>query len=87
MEYGERMDVSQTPLTGAWVQHLEEINKVGEARKSMLTHVTILPHWEEYHILDTHSWWNYGIQGIGYGFSRNKVAQLNRNGLNYIGNI
>jgi hypothetical protein len=46
-----------------------------------------LPPRDRYQVLKTHIWWNPKIQGIGLGFSRNRVAQLDRHGLVTIQNI
>lgn len=61
--------------------------RIGEAWKSMLKHVVIMPPKGKDPVLNTNIWWQPEIQGIQYGFLGNRVAQFDRNGLNYIWNI
>lgn len=49
--------------------------------------ITILPPQDRCQVTNTHFCWNLYIQGIRNGFSRNKVVQLDRNGLMGIRNL
>lgn len=54
---------------------------VGEAWKIINEFILVLPPIGCYQVLQTNLWWNNEIQGIGYRFSKSRVAQLNKNGL------
>ena len=59
----------------------------GEVWKTMKGSITILPPQDRCQVTNTHFCWNLYIQGIRNGFSRNKVVQLDRNGLMGIRNL
>lgn len=56
----------------------------GEAWKNILEHVVILSPQDMYQALNSHIWWNLDIQGIGFGFSRNQAARLDKIGHSHI---
>lgn len=56
-----------------------ELGKFG--KKNTNEHILILAPTNWYQIRQTNLWWNSEIQSIEYGFSKNRVAQLNKNGM------
>jgi hypothetical protein len=61
--------------------------RVGKAFENTLKYVTVLPLQDSYQVLNTCLWWHPKIQGIGFGFSKNRVAHLDISGLYLIQNM
>ena len=53
----------------------------------MLEHVTMLRVQYSYQVLNTCLWWHPKFQGIGFAFSKNRVAHLDISGLSLIQNM